>query len=198
MAGELFVRALTDQESDRLQRLIRTHRDARVVRRAQALRLSAKGKTTHQIADLLERSWSGVRKIINRFNREGLASLFDKPRVGRPSKVTDRYVALMTQAVQQNPRDLGYGFNAWTLERLREHLARQTRVVLSAAHLSNLMREHRIVYRRPKHGMAHLRDPQEYNEKKAFLAFVKKGRCVQTPDLPCSTSMSVRFTSTRP
>jgi transposase len=198
MAGELFVRALTAPERRQLRRVVHTHRDARAVRRAQVVSLSSRGKTAHQIADVLERSWSGVRKIINRFNREGMASLFDKQRVGRPSKVTDRYVAVMKQAVQQSPRDLGYPFNAWTLERLREHLARQTRVILSAAHLSNLMREHRIVYRRPKHGMSHLRDPQEYSEKKAFLGFVKKGRCVRTLDSTCSTSMSVKFTSTRP
>jgi transposase len=198
MAGELFVRALTDQEGRQLRRLIRAHRDARVVRRAQVIGLSARGQTTHPIAEVLERSWSGVGKIIHRFNREGLASLLDKPRAGGPSKATDRYVALLKQAVGQSPRDLGYGFNAWTLERLGEHLARQTRVILSAAHLSNLMRRHRIVYRRPKQGLTHRRDPQEYHEKKAFLEFVKKGRCVRTLGSNCWTSMSVRFTSPRP
>jgi transposase len=44
-----------------------------------------------RIADLLERSWSGVRKTINRFNREGLASLSDKPLTGRPRKTNDPY-----------------------------------------------------------------------------------------------------------
>lgn len=198
MPNVLFVRALTDQESRQLRRLICTERDGRIVRRAQVIRLSARGNTPHQIADVLERSWSGVRKIINRFNREGFASLADKPRQGRPSKTTDRYVALMKQAVEQNPRDMGYLFNAWTLERLREHLARQTRIVLSPARLSRLMQENDIVYRRPKHSMSHLRDPQEYNEKKAFLAFVKRGRCEPTPPSTCSTSMSVKFISTQP
>lgn len=59
------------------------------------------------------------------------------------------------------------------------------------------MHEHRIVYRRPKHGMTHLRDPQEYDEKKAFLAFVKKGRRQASPASTCCTSTSVRFISTR-
>jgi hypothetical protein len=104
----------------------------------------------------------------------------------------------MRQAVGQSPRDLGYGFSPWTLERLREHLARQTRVILSAAHLANRMREHRLVYRRPKHGMGHLRDPQAYQGKKAFLEFVKKGRCVQRRASTGCTLTRVRFTSTRP
>ena len=198
MSYQLHVRVLTSQETEQLQRLIRTSKDARIVRRAQVIRLSARGQLPRQIADLLERSCSGVRKIINRFNQEGFASLADKPRQGRPTKRTEQYVTLLKEVVQKNPRELGYPFSSWTLERLREHLARQTRILLSPAHLSRLMKANGIVYRRPKHGMAHLRDPQEYDEKKAFLAFVKRGRC--TPKLPstCCTSMSVRFTSTQP
>jgi transposase len=198
MSQILFVRALTRRETGELRQLVRTNRDARVVRRAQVIRLSARGKTPSEIADILDRSWSGVRKTINRFNTEGFASLADKPRVGRPRKRTDRYVALLKEAVQANPRDLGYPFSCWTLDRLREHLARQTRIVLSPPHLSRLLSENGIVYRRPKHGMAHLRDPEEYDEKKALLAFAKKGLCVPQPPSNCCTSMSVRFTSTRP
>jgi len=198
MSHALFARTLTSREQERLRRLVQSNKDARIVRRAQVIRLSSRGKTSRQIADILERSYSGVRKTINRFNAEGFASLADKPRKGRPRKRTDRYVALLKEAVQVSPRDLGYPFSAWTLERLREHLARQTQILLSPPHLSRLMAENGIVYRRPKHGMAHLRDPQEYDEKKAFLEFAKRGRCVPQPPSTCSTSMSVRFTSTRP
>ncbi len=198
MSHVLCVRALNAEESEQLRRLIQTSLDARVVRRAQVIRLSSRGKSPSEIADLLERSCSGVRNTIHRFNTEGFASLTDKPRQGRPRKRTDRYVALLKEAVEVNPRDMGYPFSCWTLERLREHLALETHILLSPPHLSRLMAENDIVYRRPKHGMAHLRDPQEYNEKKAFLEFVKKGHCVQKLDSSCSTSMSVRFTSTRP
>ena len=139
-----------------------------------------------------------VRKVINWFNREGLAGLPDRPRRGRPRKADDRYVTLLKEAVQADPHALGYPFGCWTLDRLREHLALRTRVMLSPAHLSRLLAEHGVVYRRPKHGMTHLRDPREYDEKKAFLAFVKKKRPAPTRGLTCSTSTSVRFTSTRP
>jgi transposase len=198
MSQCLFVRALTNRETRELQHLIRSSPDARVLRRAQIIRLSARGKNPDEIADTLERSGSGVRKIINRFNAEGFSSLADKPRRGRPRKTTDHYVSLLKQAVQANPRDLGYPFSCWTLERLREHLARRTQILLSLPPLSRLMAENKIVYRRPKHGMSHLRDTQEYDEKKAFLEFVKKGRRSPQPHSTCSTSMSVRYTSTRP
>jgi transposase len=198
MSHVLFVRTLTSREQERLRRLVHNNKDARIVRRAQVIRLSSRGKASREIADILERSYSGVRKTINRFNVEGFASLTDKPRTGRPRKRTERYVALLKEAVQISPRDLGYPFSAWTLERLREYLVRKTHIVLSPPHLSRLMAENDIVYRRPKHGMEHLRDPQEYDEKKAFLEFTKRGRCVPQPPSTCSSSMSVRFTSIRP
>ena len=125
--------------------------------------LSAEGKTASEIAGLWAITAQGVRKIINRFNREGVAGLSDRPRKGRPPKTDDRYVDLLKRAVQTSPHELGYPFSCWTLERLREHLARKTRVI---QHLSRLLAKHGIVYRRPKHGMTHLRDPAEYNEKR--------------------------------
>lgn len=194
----LHVRVLTDQERSELTRLEQKSLDARVVRRAAVVRLSAGGRCPREIAGLLGRSGSGVRKTINRFNREGLSSLADKPHRGRPRKATDRYVTLLRAAVQRSPRGMGYVFNAWTLDRLREHLALKTRVILSNARLSALMRENAIVYRRPRHGMSHLRDAAEYDEKKAFLAFLKKGRLARTLGLTSCTSTSVRFISTRP
>lgn len=198
MSPQVFVRELTAQEQERLSALIRSGRDAATVRRAQMIRLSSQGMTASQIAALWQITPQGVRKVIHRFDREGMAGLPDRPRGGRPRKRTDQYVALLKEAVQVSPRDLGYPFSCWTLERLREHLARKTHILLSPPHLSRLMSENNIVYRRPKHGMSHLRDPQEYGEKKAFLEFLKKGPCVREPRSTCCTSMSVRFTSTRP
>lgn len=198
MSKPLFVRELRPKERTELARLARDGTDAAAVRRAQMVLLSSQGKTATEIAELWGLTGQCVRKVINRFNREGMAGLPDRPRRGRPRKTDDRYVALLKGAVQADPHALGYPFGCWTLDRLREHLARKTRVMLSPAHLSRLMAEHHIVYRRPKHGMTHLRDPKEYDEKKAFLAFVKRGPLNRTRPSICSTSTSVRFTSTRP
>ncbi len=198
MSQRFFVRELTGEEQRALAGLIRSSRDARVVRRAQMIRLSAQGQTAGQIAVLWDLTSEGVRRILKRFNAQGMASLADRHRGGRPRQITDRYVALLKEAVQTSPRDLGYPFSCWTLERLREHLRQKTHVLVHPAYLSQVMAKNQIVYRRPKHSMVHLRDPQEYDEKKAFLEFVKRGRHIRMPPLTCSTSMSVKFTSTRP
>jgi transposase len=194
----IFVRALTAAEQKALSELIRRENDARVVRRAQMVRLSATGMTTPQIAAMWDVNDQTVRRTLRRFEAEGIEGLRDKPRKGRPAKKTERYIALLREAVQTSPRELGYPFSSWTLERLREHLALQTGIRLHPNSLSRIMAENDIVYRRPKHSMEHLRDPAEYNEKQAILDFLKRGRFVPQPASTCSTSMSVRFTSTRP
>lgn len=194
----LFARELTRAEHDQLTDAVRHEKSAAVARRCQMVLMSRQGLCPTDIARLCSASCSGVRKIINVFNRGGFPALRDKPHPGRRRKTDERYVGLLKQAVQSDPRTMGYVFGCWTLERLREHLARKTRVIISTGYLGRLMAEHKIVYRRPKHGMTHLRDPREYDEKKAFLEFVKKGAANRTLPLTCSTWTNVRFISTRP
>lgn len=198
MSRPVFVRGLSNSERKQLRRLIRRGRDARMVRRAQMIWSSSHGTTLSQIAAEWQVCRQTVLNSIRRFNDRGIQGLADCHRGGRPAKVTARYIELLKEAVQTSPRELGYPFTAWTLERLGEHLTRQTQVVLHPRYLSTLMSQNGIVYRRPKHGMAHLRDPAEYDEKKAFLEFVKRGRFARGRPSSCCTSTNVKFISTRP
>jgi transposase len=198
MSAPKYVRPLTRTERAEIRRLIRKGADARVVRRAQMVNLSSQGKKCGEIAQLLGFTVPTVHRAIDEFNARGVAGLPDRPRPGRPAKVTSQYVTCLKKAVRTSPIKLGYVFASWTLARLREHLARRCGVVLHPGYLSRLMAKEGIVYRRPRHIMAHLRDGREYDEKKAFLQLLKKGRSTDGPASISSTSMSVRFISTRP
>lgn len=198
MSKPVFVRKLTKTEESKLIRMVHSSQDGRIVRRAQIVRLSSQGKKAAEIAQFWAISIPTVLQTIHRFNAEGLKGLVDKPRRGRPAKATDQYVALLKQAVQTSPRDLGYPFSSWTLNRLREYLGRQTGKLLNPRYLSQLMAKHGVVYRRPKHVMSHLRDPKDYNEKKALLEFLKNAQQKGKPASIFSTSTNVKFTSTQP
>jgi transposase len=198
MSHPLVVRPLAKQEAAALDRLVRDNGNARQLRRAQMIRLSNLGHKISEIAGLLNVSGPCVTQTIHRFNREGIAGLADKPRPGRPPRARDRYIRLLKEAVTTSPQDIGYVFSSWTLPRLREHLFRKTSVLLNPDYLSRLMARHGIVYRRPRHIMGHLRDPAEYDEKKAFLDFLKKTPSPVQPGSTSSSSTSVKFISTRP
>jgi len=198
MNSPKFVRRLTATERRQIERLVRSNDDPRVMRRAQMVRLSAQGRKASEIAAITGMSVPTVHRILALFNKEGLGGLPDKPREGRPPKVTEAYVTCLKEAVAVSPRELGYPFGSWTLERLREHLARTCNVILNPDYLSRLMAKHSIVYRRPRHVMGHLRDHAEYNEKKEILAFLKRARSTRPRISTCSSSTSVRFISTLP
>lgn len=198
MSRPVFVRKLTKSELAQITNLIRSKEDARIVRRAQMIRLSSQGKKASEISEMWGVTTATVLRTIQNFNAAGLESLADKPRKGRPRKTTDRYITLLKEAIQKSPRDFGYPFSSWTLERLREHLGRQAGTLLNPRYLSQLMARHGIVYRRPKHLMAHLRDPKDYNEKKAILEFLKNAQSKGTPASTLSTLTNVKFTCTRP
>ncbi len=191
------VRPLTKKEKTEVDRLIRKGGDARPLRRAQVVRLSAKDRKAREIADLLGFSIPTVHRIIDQFAERGTESLWDRPRSGRPRKVTTQYVACLKKAVSNSPRKFGYAFTSWTLPRLREHLGRRSGVLLHPDYLSRLMARHNIVYRRPRHVMAHLRDQQDYDEKKALLGFLKKTRSKSGTRSISSSSTNVRLISTR-
>ena len=198
MSRPVFVRKLAKSEFVQITRLIRSTEDARIVRRAQMIRLSSQGKNASEICEMWGVTTATVLRTIQNFNAAGLESLADKPRKGRPRKTTDRYIILLKEAVQKSPRDFGYPFSSWTLDRLREHLGRQAGTLLNPRYLSQLMARHGIAYRRPKHLMAHLRDPKDYNEKKVILEFKKNAQSKETPASPLSTLTNVKFTCTRP
>ena len=151
-----FVRTLSKDELRCLTQTISKGRDVRMVRRAQIVRLSARGKTSPQIADLMGFSIPAIHRVIDAFNSEGVASLADKPWPRRPPKASDEYVRLLKEAVATSPRDIDYPFSSWTTSRLREHLAKRCRVILHPDYLARLMARHGIVYRRPRHIMGHL------------------------------------------
>ena len=80
MSRPVFVRKLTKSESAQITRLIRSNEDARIVRRAQMIRLSSQGKKTCEISETWSVTAATVLRTIQNFNAAGLKSLADKPR----------------------------------------------------------------------------------------------------------------------
>ena len=106
--------------------------------RAVMVLLSLHGLPPAQIAALLDCHPATVRRWIDRFNREGLAGLADRPRSGRPrlggQRLTGRIAELLARP------------GPWTLSRIRRYLGRPQ------ISMRTLYRRVRLVaiWRRPK------------------------------------------------
>ena len=169
-----YVHSLTDEELREIQQAIRTHPQPRVRVRAIMIRLSHKRHTAPEIAKMLDCSRQTVLHQLHRYEQEGIFGLEDKPRSGARTKADANYIAQLNKAIASEPPDLGYHFSVWSVERLQKHLYNQTGVQLAPKYLSELMKKHGIVYRRPKHDLSDKQQPQEVKEKKRLLEFLKK------------------------
>jgi len=63
-------------------------KEARVFRRAQAVREVVKGHRLQTVSDTFAFTSSALRKWVHRFAHQGPQGLVDRPRPGRPPKVT--------------------------------------------------------------------------------------------------------------
>jgi len=71
-----------------LDAFIKQTKKARVFRRAQAVRQVVAGQTVKAVSNTFEFTNSALRKWIKRFAQEGTDGLLDRPRSGRPLKMT--------------------------------------------------------------------------------------------------------------
>src|SRR6266487_4233634 len=71
-----------------LDTFVKQTKEARVFRRAQAVREVVKGQRLQTVSDTLAFTYSALRKWVYRFANQGPEGLGDRPRSGRPPKVT--------------------------------------------------------------------------------------------------------------
>ena len=160
------VHTLSDKEIQQLEQLYRDTKDADVRTRCGMILLSNEGLSPPEIARRVRFSRETVVRFIKRYNQEGLAGLADKPRSGRPPRVTADYVTQLLAAIEQAPRALGLPFSNWTTANLAEYLAKQTGIIISARQVENYLKTQDYRLRRPVRTVKHKQDPELVNEKK--------------------------------
>ena len=169
-------RTLNDEQLKTLEQAISESHDVRVVKRATAIRLLHLGHKPDEVAKLLVVSLATINNWHRDWKAEGLAGLQDKPKSGRPRKADAEYCQMLEEALDNEPTEYGYDFAIWTLDRLREHLEKQTGKRLSRERFRALMTNLGYVYRRPKRDLSRLRDQDAHAQAEALLEELKKGQ----------------------
>lgn len=121
MTSPLFVRTLTNEEQAALESALRS-KDVFTLRRAQILRLSARGKRSGEISANLGCCPQTVRNAIRAFNERGLASLTPKKSGPKdPDRIFDEMKReALVELAHQSPRAFEKERSAWTLPLLAE------------------------------------------------------------------------------
>ena len=92
--------------------------EARVFRRAQAVRAVVAGHPISTVSATFHLANSALRKWVQRFAQEGPQGLLDRPRSGRPPKVTCELEQHLNRLVEQDPLQHGALSSQWSCRTL--------------------------------------------------------------------------------
>jgi transposase len=103
-----------------------TTRDAEARLRYQMVLLAADGRTTTQIAPLVQRSPDTVARVLKRYLAAGPAGVPHRPRPGRPAVAPPAWAAELLRVIELDPHAVGVDSANWTTGLLAAYLARAT------------------------------------------------------------------------
>ena len=113
-----------------LDTFITQTKEARVFRRAQAVRDVVQGRRLQTVSDTLHFTYSALRKWVYRFANQGVQGLVDRPRSGRPPKVTCALEQPLNRLIDPDPLQHGALSSQWSCRKLATVLARETGIQL--------------------------------------------------------------------
>jgi putative transposase len=133
----------SDDARSTLDIFIKQAKEARVFRRAQAVRAVVTGQRLQTVSDTLHFTYSALRKWVYRFASHGAQGLVDRPRSGRPRKVTCALEQHLNRLVDQDPLEHGSLSSQWSCRELATVLARETGVQLGRESVRGVLKKTR-------------------------------------------------------
>lgn len=137
------VHWLRQHEIEQLRELHHQATEPHLRNRCEMILLSNNGLTPPQIAQRLGGSRRTITRYIQRYEAHRLAGLYDKPKPGRPRRVTDEYLEKLQATVVQDPRLLGQPYSHWTTENLARYLEEQTGICLCSRQVAKYLKSNR-------------------------------------------------------
>jgi transposase len=92
----------------------------------QIILLADEGRHAPEIAWLVRRGVDQVRKVLHRFQSEGLAGLAPRKAPGRALQITPAWLAELQRVINLDPRSVGVPSAVWTTRLLSAYLEQVT------------------------------------------------------------------------
>ena len=126
-----------------LETVLKQTKEARVFRRAQAVREVVAGQHVNVVSATFHFANSALRKWVQRFAQQGPQGLMDRPRSGRPPKVTCALAHHLNRLVDQDPLEHGSLHSQWSCRELARVLAHQTGIHLGRESIRGVLKKMR-------------------------------------------------------
>ena len=196
MAGRWRNR-LSDEQIDALDTLRMKTSSAAVFRNGTMILMSDAGRSKRSIAEDLGCGTATVDRVRRLYRTMGIPGLTPTKPPGRPSRLSETLREPVREAVQTDPRTLGYGFSTWSVVRLTEHLRRRCRLRASPSTVRRVLAHEQFSLQRPKHTLEGKRDEKAHAKAKKELSGLKKKRSARTQPKRSSSKTKPKSTRTR-
>ena len=149
---------LSPDEQRELQQIVKRERDARIVKRAQALLWLKRGEKVTQIAATLQVKRQTIYNWLKMFKeRKGETikdRLQDRKRPGRPARKREAAKRILKEIMGTDPRKWGYASAGWSSRLLCHHLKERHGLQLSRRTVRRALRQMGYRYKRPRYVLA--------------------------------------------
>jgi transposase len=157
----LRARMIVGGERAAIEQLARSRTaPARAVERARIVLLSRLGDGVEEIAEKLGVCPATVRLWLNRFNRQGIEGLADRPRSGRPAVYRPEQVGEVVATSLTDPQALGLPFASWTLDRLAAYLAEEKNLPIKRSRIGEILTAEGLRWREQETWFGERVDPE--------------------------------------
>lgn len=161
MRKKVELRALTEQERETLEKLIKSQTAPAIeVERAKTIWLLHSGEKIASISQKFDRTQVTIYRRLQRFNEVGLDSLADQTRSGRPTTYTEEERGQMIAAARTHPQKAGRSYSHWTLCRLVEYVNQELGIPISRAQLARVLDEEGLRWYQEQTYFTERPDPQ--------------------------------------
>ena len=160
-----YVRPLTAEQRELLEKTMKADTSFRARTRAHSLLLSSQGTTIKEIAKTYQVDRDTVSSWLKKWEHHGAQSLHDQPRSGRPPKLTPDEQVIAQHYIKEEPR---------SLQSVVERLANHTEKRLSISSLKRLAKKARLRWKRVRKSLKRLRDPEAFAQCQRELEALQK------------------------
>jgi transposase len=142
------------------QRLIGLRKEAerdgayRVARRLRAVVLNSEGRTSGQLAEILQAPRSKVSQWLQRYQRDGIDGLLEGYRSGRPSELSEKQQEQLGDILDSGPVAYGLDSGIWTSPMIAWVIESEFDVEYHPGHVRKLLRRWGFSVQRPRRVLA--------------------------------------------
>ncbi len=146
----------TDLSTEELRAEARRAKDSYQARRLLALALVFGGASRTAAAQAAGMDRQTLRDWVHRYNAEGVAGLCDRPRSGRPPRLSEAELAELAGLVEAGPDPAVHGVVRWRCVDLQGEIKARFGVEISERHVARLLKQLKFTRLsvRPRHPKA--------------------------------------------